>query len=184
MELLKGEKLNQMLLNFVPLRSPSIRNLIVSLKHRPNNFDSINCILKLKALFGFDYIKDNCLPSQQVRQKVYLFKMFVDGVTSKFNLVQRMQLGDDLQNVWMMFNHIKSVQGWTTMACHVYDPIYCNMQSKDMKAQCILWRKMNIVVEERVGYTHFQGVHGGWCTSKLECCSHYLWDYRSYSQDG
>jgi hypothetical protein len=31
MELLKGEKLDQMLLKFAPLCSPSIRNLIVSL---------------------------------------------------------------------------------------------------------------------------------------------------------
>jgi hypothetical protein len=67
-ELLKGEKL-QMLLKFSPLCSPSIRNLIASLKHRPNNFESIDCILKLKALSGYDYIQDNYFFSQHVSRR-------------------------------------------------------------------------------------------------------------------
>jgi hypothetical protein len=53
-----------------------------------------------------------------------------------------MQLGGDLQNVWIMFNHVKHVVGWTTMACHVYDLAYytmmtimiCDMQYEDTKA--------------------------------------------------
>jgi hypothetical protein len=56
MELLQGEKLDQMLLKFVPLCSLGIHNLIVSLKHYLGNFNSIDCILKLKALFGYNYI--------------------------------------------------------------------------------------------------------------------------------
>jgi hypothetical protein len=77
-----------------------------------------------------------------------------------------MQLGDDLQNVWMMFDHIKCVQGWTTMACHVYDLIYCkvvmitvyNMQSKDTEAQCIMWRKLNTIFEKKgLGTLIFKG---------------------------
>ncbi len=62
-----------------------------------------------------------------------------------------MQLGDDLQNAWMMFDHVKRVQGWMTMACHVYDLVYCkvmtivvrDVQFKDMEARCILWKKLN-----------------------------------------
>ncbi len=53
-ELFKGEKLNQILLKFAPLCSPGIHNLIVSLKHCPNNLNSINCILKLKALSSYN----------------------------------------------------------------------------------------------------------------------------------
>ncbi len=59
MELLKGEKLDQMLLKFTLLCSPGIRNLIISLKHRPGNFGSIDYILKLKALSSYNYIQDN-----------------------------------------------------------------------------------------------------------------------------
>ncbi len=56
MELLKGGKLNQTLLKFAPLCFPNIHNLIVSLKHRPNNPSSLDYIFELKALSGYDYI--------------------------------------------------------------------------------------------------------------------------------
>jgi hypothetical protein len=54
-----------------------------------------------------------------------------------------MQLGGDLYNTWIMFDHVKHVVGWTTMVCHVYDLAYCkvltiaiyDMQSVDTKAQ-------------------------------------------------
>ncbi len=52
MEFFKGEKLDQMLLKFVPLCSLNICNFIASLKHCLSNFNSIDYILKLKALFG------------------------------------------------------------------------------------------------------------------------------------
>jgi hypothetical protein len=66
-ELLKGEKLNQMLLKFIPLCSHGIHNFIISLKHHPGNFSSIEYILKLNSLFGYDYIKDNLFLGQQDR---------------------------------------------------------------------------------------------------------------------
>jgi hypothetical protein len=53
--------------------------------------------------------------------------MFVDEAIFGFNLVQRMQPCNNLQNAWMMFDHIKHVQGWTTMAYHVYDLVYCKV---------------------------------------------------------
>jgi hypothetical protein len=52
------------------------------------------------------------------------------------------------------------------MACHVYDPTYCkvmfiaiyDMQSKDIKAQCIFWRKLNaIVLKKGVANPNFKG---------------------------
>jgi hypothetical protein len=50
-----------------------------------------------------------------------------------------------------MFDHVKQIIGWTTMACHVYDPRYrkvmtiinCDMQFKDTKTQQIMWKKLN-----------------------------------------
>jgi len=53
--------------------------------------------------------------------------MSVDGTMFRFDMVQWMQLNDDLQNVWMMFDHVKWVQGWMTMTYHVYDSIYCKV---------------------------------------------------------
>jgi hypothetical protein len=77
-----------------------------------------------------------------------------------------MQLRDNLQNAWMMFDHVKHVQGWTTMAYHVYDLFYCkimtivvcDMQFEDTTVQCILWKKLNVVVEKkRLGTLIFKG---------------------------
>lgn len=57
------------------------------------------------------------------------------------DLFKQMQLGGDFQNVWLMFDHVKRVEEWTTMVCHIQDPIYYkvftiaiyNMQFESMK---------------------------------------------------
>ena len=54
-----------------------------------------------------------------------------------------------------MFDHVKRVKQWTTMACHGYDSVYCrimtiaicDMQSKELAAQTVFWRNLNVVVE-------------------------------------
>ena len=76
------------------------------------------------------------------------------GPTSGVDLVKRMQPGGDLECTWVMFDHVKRVKDWTTMACHVYDFVYCkvmtiavcDMQSKDCSAQVLFWRNMKSVV--------------------------------------
>ncbi len=92
--------------------------------------------------------------------------MFVNGTMSKFDLLRQMQPNDDLQNAWMMFDHIKCVQGWMTMGCHIYNLVYYkvmmitvyDMQSEDIESQCILWRKLNIIVEKKgLGMPIFKG---------------------------
>jgi hypothetical protein len=47
--------------------------------------------------------------------------MLVDGLGSSVDLVKAMQLEGDLENAWLMFDQIKHIQAWTTMACHMYD---------------------------------------------------------------
>jgi hypothetical protein len=51
-------------------------------------------------------------------------------------------------------------------ACHIYDLVYCkimkivvcDMQSEDMKVQCILWKNLNTIVEKkRLGMPVFKG---------------------------
>jgi hypothetical protein len=87
-------------------------------------------------------------------QEFFLFKMLLYGLASKVNLVRCMQFGGDLLNCWLMFEHVKRVQEWTTMACHVYDPMYCklftiaicDMQSESTKVQCVMWTKLNQVM--------------------------------------
>jgi hypothetical protein len=75
-----------------------------------------------------------------------IFKMLEDKRGSGVDLVKRMQPGGDLKNAWLMFDHVKRVKKWTTMACHVYDATYCkvmtiavcDMQLEDTKVQCIM----------------------------------------------
>ncbi len=50
-----------------------------------------------------------------------------------------------------MFDHVKHVASWTTMACHVYNSTYCkvmtivvcDMQFEETKVQQIMWTKFN-----------------------------------------
>ena len=74
--------------------------------------------------------------------KVFIFKMSKVGSGSGVDLVRRMQPGGDLEHAWIMFDHVKCVTNWTTMACHVYDATYqrvmtiacCDFQSEDKDA--------------------------------------------------
>ena len=77
--------------------------------------------------------------------KVFIFKMSEVGLGSRMDLVHRMQPGGDLEHVLIIFDHVKHVTNWTTMACHVYDATYqhvmtiacCDFQSKDKDTQII-----------------------------------------------
>jgi hypothetical protein len=112
-----------------------------------------------------EYIHGNVFPHQG-KDKVYIFKMLVDEPGSGMDLVKRMQLGRDLENAWLIFDHVERVQEWTTMACHVYDATYCkvmtiavcDMQSEDTKVQCIMWRELNELMRQNgVENSNFKG---------------------------
>jgi hypothetical protein len=53
-----------------------------------------------------------------------------------------------------MFDHVKHVEGWTTLACHVYDSFYhkvmtiaiCDMQYEDLEVQWVMWWNLNKVM--------------------------------------
>jgi hypothetical protein len=70
------------------------------------------------------------------------------------------------EKFWMMFDHVKCVQGQRTMACHVYDPVYCkvmfisicDMYIEDTETQCILWKKLNATIPKKgVTNPNFKG---------------------------
>lgn len=54
-----------------------------------------------------------------------MFKMLEVGNGSGVDLIKQMQLGGNLQDAWMIFDDIKHVSDGTTMACHMYDSMYC-----------------------------------------------------------
>jgi hypothetical protein len=65
-----------------------------------------------------------------------------------------------------MFNHVKRVVGCTTMACHVYDLVYCkvltidvcDMQFEDTKAQQLMSTKVNeMMLKHKFPKPNFKG---------------------------
>jgi len=54
-----------------------------------------------------------------------------------------------------MFDHVRHVKEWSTMACYVYDVQYkkvmmiamYDMQLEDIEVQVQFWRSLNVVME-------------------------------------
>lgn len=112
-------------------------------------------ITKLRGLSNWAYVQRNMFPGQgDDEEKVYIFKMSEVGPGSGVDLVRKMQPGGPLEDAWIMFDHVKRVPNWATMACHVYDHEYkrvltiacCEMQSEDRDAQIVFWKNLNHVM--------------------------------------
>jgi hypothetical protein len=136
------------------MNSPSIKNDVISFRYirRDGVMDGITI---LRGCSNWPYVQENLfLGHGSDSDKVFVFKMSEVGPGSGIDLVKRMQLGGDLEDAWMMFDHVKHVKKWTTMACHVYDSIYCHvmtitkcdMQLEDATAQSVLWKNLNAIL--------------------------------------
>jgi hypothetical protein len=85
-------------------------------------------------------------------QKVWMFEVFRRSLCRAGMYWSQPARVD--HNAWMMFDHVKRVKKWTTMACHVYDSTYCrvmtiavcDMQLEDATAQSVLWKNLNAVL--------------------------------------
>ena len=148
------EDMKTVMEKYANLASPNIKNAISNFKHveRTNPMDGI---WQMRGCTTWPFVQRNMFPGQGADDdKVIVFKMSEVGLASGVDLVTRMQPGGDLQDSWLMFDHVKRVSNWTTMACHVYDSQYCrvmtvavcDMQSKDCEAQCVMWRCLNEVM--------------------------------------
>jgi hypothetical protein len=136
------------------MSSPSIKNDVIAFKYI-RRFGVMDGIAMLRGYSHWAYVQENKFPSQgSDSDKVFVFKMSKVGPGSRVHLVKRMQPGGDLEHTWIMFDHVKRVKHWTTMACHVYDSAYCqvitiavcDMQSEDAAAQMVLWKNLNDVM--------------------------------------
>jgi hypothetical protein len=148
------EELVPILDKYKYMSSPSIKNDVNSLRYI-RRYGIMDGITLLRGCSNWPYVQESMFLGQgSDSNKVFVFKMFEVGLSSGVDLVKRIQLGSDLQDAWMMFNHVKCVKKWTTMACHVYDSTYCcvltiaicDMQSKDTAAQSVLWKNLNVVL--------------------------------------
>jgi hypothetical protein len=115
MEVLKGKKLCKMMDKFI--------TLVASFKHWPRNRGYVSSIFAFKANSGYYFIQDHFL-GQQTGEKMFLFKMPMHGDGNYCDLVKQMQPRGDLQTTWIMFDHVKRIEGWKTLAYHVYDSFY------------------------------------------------------------
>ena len=136
------------------MNSPSIKNDITAFMYI-QWFGVMDNIATLTGCNHSAYVQENKFPGQGLdSDKVFVFKMSEVGPGSAMHLVNRMQLGEDLEYAWIMFDHIKHVKNWITMAYHVYDFAYCqimtiavcDMHSKDAAAQMVLWKNLNDVM--------------------------------------
>jgi hypothetical protein len=118
-KMLRGQELEDILDKFEHLSSPNLQNTI-SLSRSGSKRGAYDSIMAIQRYTTIEYIHGNVFPGQG-KDKVYVFKMLVDRLGSGVDLVKRMQPGGDLKNAWLMFDHVKRVQEWTTMACHMYD---------------------------------------------------------------
>lgn len=136
------------------MSSPSIRNEVATFKYF-RRFGVMDSITKLRGCSNWAFVQENKFPGQgSDSDKVFVFKMSEVGPASGVDLVTRMQPGGDLEDAWIMFDHVRRVKLWTTIACHVYDTTYCrvmtiavcDMQSEDVIAQCDFWKNLNVVM--------------------------------------
>jgi hypothetical protein len=107
------------------MSSPSIKNDVTAFRYI-RRFGVMDGIATLKGCSHWASVQENKFSGQgSDSDKVFVFKMFKVGPRSGVHLVQQMQPGGDLEHAWIMFDHVKRVKNWTTMAYHVYDSAYC-----------------------------------------------------------
>ena len=107
-KMLKAKEMEEVMDRFQYLSSPSICNVISSFRSN-NHGGIIDNIMTMKRESKFEFIHDNVFPGQG-KEKVYIFKMLTKGSGSGVDLVRQMQPPRDLQNAWLMFDHVKHIK--------------------------------------------------------------------------
>ena len=124
---LVGSSMEVVMDKFSTLASPNCCNFVSGSKRFVRSgMGTMDSIMALKDHSGFKYVHGSRFPGQS-KDKVFVFKMSVNLPGSGVDLVKRMQVGGDMENSWIMFDHVKRLKDWTTLACHVYDSKYCKM---------------------------------------------------------
>jgi hypothetical protein len=164
--LISDIEMQEVMYKFESFTSPTLRQNVCKFKRMGRN-GVIDGVCELRGTTRWPFVQDNKFPSQGKKgDKVFVFKISEVGPGSGVDLIQRMQLGGDLQDAWIMFDHVKRVKRYTTFACHVYDSCYCkvmtialcDMMSETHDAQAYLWHGLNgVMVEHGVHNVNFKG---------------------------
>lgn len=51
----------------------------------------------------------------------------MDFIGNINNLARRMKCGGDMENSWIVFDHVKNLHEWITMTCKIYDNMHCKI---------------------------------------------------------
>ena len=163
------------------MSSPNIKNDVTAFKFI-RRFGVMDSIATLRGCSHWAYVQENKFSGQgSDSDKVFVFKMSEVGPGSGVYLVSRMQPRGDLEHAWIMFDHVKRVKSWTTMACQVFDSVYyrvmtialCDMQSEDAAAQMVFWKNVNdVMARHSVPSPKFKGfmadsVQANWNTVRV-----------------
>ena len=159
-----NDSLKEVIQHLAPLSRPGIRIHIKSLCASMGRGSLEFNILDLKRQSRYNFIHDSTFPGQG-RVKSWLFKMSMIGRGNGVDLVKRMQPGGDLERSWIMFDHVKRVKEWTTMAAHVYEfckvmtIVICDMKTEDADSQVIFWEGL-VEQMKAIGMNHVK--FAGW----------------------
>ena len=66
---------------------------------------TMDSIMALKDHYAFRFVHGSRFPRQS-KDKVFVFKMSIDLPGSGVELVKRMQVGGNMENLWIMFDHV------------------------------------------------------------------------------
>jgi hypothetical protein len=80
----------------------------------------MDSIIALKDHSAFKFVHGSRFPGQS-KDKMFVFKMSVDLPGSDDELVKMMQVSGNIENSWIIFDHVKRLKDLTTMVCHMSD---------------------------------------------------------------
>jgi hypothetical protein len=98
------------------MSSPSIKNDVTAFRYI-QRFGFMDSIAMLRGCSRWAYIQENKFPGQgSDLDKVFVLKMSKVGPRSGVHLVNRMQPRGDLEDAWIIFDHVKCVKPWLAMS--------------------------------------------------------------------
>lgn len=103
-------------------------------------------IMVFKDHYGYKYMHGIRVPRQS-KDKMFIFQMLIDPPWSDVDLLKHMQVGGDIENCWLMFDHVKQLTNYTTLVWYVYDNkyckvlaiVYCDIKFEDVQPKLCYW---------------------------------------------
>jgi hypothetical protein len=108
--LFQGASLDVIMDKFATLVLSKVRNFWARLKRLvQSSMETMENIMELNDHSWFKFVHNNYF-SMQSKDQVFVFKMSMDLLGSGVNLIKQMQAGRDMENLWVIFDHMKRVK--------------------------------------------------------------------------